>query len=104
MFDLPVLLALIPLLPLAASALIALLGYRVLRQYSHWPCILGAAGACVCSVLLLIQVAQGAGVNAPFFYYPWFQAGTVDVGVTLRADALSAIMCLTVTFVGTIIV
>ena len=31
-------------------------------------------------------------------------AGTVNVGVTLRADALSAIMCVTVTFVGTLIV
>ena len=104
MFDLPVVLALIPLLPLTASALTALLGYSVLRQHSHWPCILGAAGAFVCAVILLVQVAQGAGADNPYTYYSWFQAGTVDVGITLRADALSAIMCVTVTFVGTVIV
>jgi NADH-quinone oxidoreductase subunit L len=102
MFDLAVVLALIPLLPLAGAVLTALLGYSVLRHQSHWPCILGAAGAFVCSVILLAHVAQGAGI-APT-YYPWFQAGNVDVGVTLRADALSAIMCVTVTFVGTLIV
>jgi len=104
MFDLPVLLALIPLMPLAASAITALLGYTVLRQHSHWPCILGAAGACVCSVILLALVAKGAGADQLIAYYPWFQAGTVDVGVALRADALSAIMCVTVTFIGTLIV
>jgi len=102
MFDLPVVLALIPLLPLTASALTALLGYTVLRQHSHWPCILGAAGACICSVILVVAVASGEGAD-PFAYYTWFHAGTVDVGVTLRADALSAIMCLTVTFIGTLI-
>ena len=104
MFDLPVVLALIPLFPLGAAAIITLLGYSVLRQYSHWPCILGAVGACVCSVALLVMVAQGVHAESPYTYYPWFQAGNVDVGVTLRADALSAIMCVTVTFVGTLIV
>jgi NADH-quinone oxidoreductase subunit L len=101
MSDLAVVLALIPLLPLAGAVITAFLGYSVLRQQSHWPCILGAAGACVCSVILLVNVAQGAGIEPT--YYAWFQAGNVDVGVTLRADALSAIMCVTVTFVGTLI-
>jgi proton-translocating NADH-quinone oxidoreductase chain L len=104
MSDLTVVLALIPLLPLAASALTVLLGYSVLRQHSHWPCILGAAGACVCSVILLVSVAQSPEAIEPIFYYPWFEAGTVNVGVTLRADALSAIMCVTVTFIGTLII
>jgi NADH-quinone oxidoreductase subunit L len=103
MFDVPLLLALIPLLPLGASLLTALLGYTVLRRQSHWPCILGAAGACVCAFLLMNAVAQGAGEGGPVYYYPWFDAGNVNVGITLRADALSAIMCVTVTFVGTLI-
>jgi NADH-quinone oxidoreductase subunit L len=102
MFDMDVVLALIPLLPLAAAALTALLGYGALRQHSQWPCILGAVGAFVCSVILLNAVAQGGNSNVT--YYPWFQAGTVDVGVTLRADGLSAIMCVTVTLVGSVIV
>jgi NADH-quinone oxidoreductase subunit L len=102
MFDKTLLLALIPLLPLTASAMTALFGYTVLRRHSHWPCILGAASSCVCSFLLLIAVAQGDHTIET--YYTWFAAGAVDVGVTLRADALSAIMCVTVTFIGTLIV
>src|SRR5690242_17314933 len=101
LFDPTVLLALIPLLPLGASALTALLGYPLLRRQSHWPCVLGAAGACVCSLLLLLAVAQGDRTVQR--YFTWFQAGNVDVGVTLRADGLSAVMCVTVTFIGTLI-
>src|SRR5439155_13002809 len=36
-------------------------------------------------------------------YYTWFQAGDVDVGFALRADPLTAIMLVTVTFIGTLI-
>src|SRR5262249_1533283 len=33
-------------------------------------------------------------------YYTWFQAGNVDIGFALRADALTALMLTTVTFIG----
>jgi NADH-quinone oxidoreductase subunit L len=36
-------------------------------------------------------------------YFTWFRAGDVDVGFTLRADGLSAIMLVTVTFISTLI-
>ena len=95
MFD-PILL--IPLLPLLASIAIAVLGYPLLRQYSHWPCILGAAGACVLSVIILL------GGEAPTQrYYEWFRAGDVSVGFALQVDGLTAVMLVTVTFVGTLI-
>jgi NADH-quinone oxidoreductase subunit L len=105
MFD--VLLLLIPLLPLAASGLTAALGYTVLRHQSHWPCVLGAAGACVCAVLMLLQVA--GGTHGVWEYYTWFAAGHVDdaghvaVSFSLRADGLTAVMLVTVTFIGTLI-
>ncbi len=100
MFD-PQLLWLIPALPLAAAVLIAFLGPRFLREQSHWPCVLGAAGACVLSVLTLWTVSQqGPDVRT---FYTWFQAGGVDVGFTLRADALTAVMLVTVTFISTLI-
>src|SRR5206468_3957368 len=35
--------------------------------------------------------------------YTWFQAGNVNVGITLRADALTAFMLTTVTFIGSLI-
>ena len=49
---------LIPVLPLAASIVIAVFGSRFLKSQSHWPCVLAIAGSCVLSVLLLIAVAQ----------------------------------------------
>lgn len=126
---------LIPLLPLVGSAVIALLGPRWLKGKSHWPCILGAAGACFFSVLTLICVANGYPsspaaekkdqdaaevkkeegakgeakapphqyVAAGKVYYTWFQAGPVDVTFALRADGLTAIMLVTVTFIGALI-
>src|ERR1700723_3728927 len=95
MFD-PILL--IPLLPLMASVLIALLGCGVLRQHSHWPCILAAAGSCALSVMFLLN---GQGSNEVF--YTWFAIGEVNVGFGLQADGLTLVMLSTVTFVGTFI-
>src|SRR5262249_44808317 len=103
---------LIPALPLLGSILICLLGPRLLRGFSHWPCILGAGGACVLSFMLLSYV-NSAGENfenirAP--YYTWFEVpagpdgnAAVNAGFTLRADGLTAIMLVTVTFIGTLI-
>jgi NADH-quinone oxidoreductase subunit L len=92
---------LIPALPLAASALTAFLGPRLLRGQSHWPCILAAAASCVLAFLVLLAV--GDKQNTVRQYYTWFAAGDVDVGFTLRADGLTAVMLVTVTFVGTLI-
>jgi NADH-quinone oxidoreductase subunit L len=96
---------LIPVLPLAASILIGLLGPRFLRQASHWPCVLGIAASCVLSVMVLMAVVHDPHEKPETWksYYPWFQAGNVDVGFTLRADALTAIMLVTVTFIATLI-
>jgi NADH-quinone oxidoreductase subunit L len=93
---------LIPALPLAASVLTAFLGPGLLHRHSHWPCILGAAAACVLSFCVLAAV--GGGHEEVCQYYTWFSAGDVDVGFTLRADGLTAVMLVTVTFVGTLIV
>jgi proton-translocating NADH-quinone oxidoreductase chain L len=48
--------------------------------------------------------AQQPWVDASKACYTWFQAGNVNVSVTLRADALTAVMLVTVTFVGSFIV
>jgi NADH-quinone oxidoreductase subunit L len=47
---------LIPALPLLASVVIAFLGPRLLRGWSHLPCILAVAGSFVCALLLLLHV------------------------------------------------
>ena len=105
---------LIPALPLVASALIALLGPRMLRNQSHWPCILALAGSFVCSVLVLLAVLGQEhkqpiplwdwGVNSVSTYYTWMQVGSsVNVTIGLMADPLSAIMLTMITFIGSFI-
>jgi NADH-quinone oxidoreductase subunit L len=101
MFDLSGYLWLIPALPLAASAVTAFLGPRWLRERSHWPCILGAGASCLLSLLVLSQILHEPPEMRR--YYTWFQAGFLDIGFTLRADSLTAIMLVTVTFISTLI-
>jgi NADH-quinone oxidoreductase subunit L len=110
MYDLSSFLWLIPVLPLAAAALIALFGPKVLRVDSHWPCILALAGSCVLSFLVLSTVLGMIGLGESetpnqvlYQKVSWFTAGNVDVSFGLRADPLSAIMLVTVTFIGSLI-
>src|SRR5689334_2880678 len=93
---------LIPALPALAALLIALLGYRVLRGLSHWPCILGVVGAGVVSVMVLTNISwTNPVIQSPA--YNWFSAGEMSVAFSLRADSLTAIMLVTVTFMATFI-
>ncbi len=105
---------LIPALPLLASAVIAAFGPAFLKRHSHWPCIAAIAGSCVCSIILLVTLIglphdakeTLSGLSA---YYPLFQIGapdspnSIDIGVSFRADELTAIMLVMVTFIGTLI-
>ncbi len=92
---------LIPSLPLLASLIIAVFGYRLLREKSHWVCIGGAIGACVLSIMTLIAVANG--FHGQQVYYQLFEAGNVTANVAFQADGLTAVMLVTVTFIGTLI-
>src|SRR5262249_30280908 len=65
------------------------------------PCVLAAVGSCIVSVLVLWAI--GTGTSELWRYYTWFQAGSVDIGFTLRADGLTAVMLVTITFVGSLI-
>ncbi|MBX9678772.1 MAG: NADH-quinone oxidoreductase subunit L [Gemmataceae bacterium] len=98
---------LIPFLPLLGSAIIAGMGKNVLRGASHWPCILGAVGSCVLSVMTFMAVQAH---EIPLLdEYVWFRTGSVgdpasvQVAFSLRADGLTAVMLITVTFIGTLI-
>lgn len=99
---------LIPALPLAAAAITGLLGPRLLRRHSHWPCILAAAASSVLSLMALLAVYRGGNQPADV-YYEWIRVGTaglgrgLDVGFALRADALSTMMAATVTFISMLI-
>jgi NADH-quinone oxidoreductase subunit L len=93
---------LIPLLPLAAAAITAFCGPRWLKRQSHWPCILALAGSCVLSFQVLRHVAGGE-VLIQGTDFTWFQVGNLAISFNLRADGLTAIMLVTVTFVGSLI-
>ena len=123
-------LILIPALPLAAAILVALLGPRLLREHSHWPVVLALVGSFVCSLGLarevmqrqqqtgsdgfehvatlwtwaLVPSAYEVTPNPPAITSP--EAGLRDfrIDITLRADALTAIMLCMVTFVSTLVV
>src|SRR5579875_198944 len=106
---------LIPALPLTAAAITGVFGPRLLRRHSHWPCILAGAGACVVAVLTCLAVYQDIAASEHSqpqqvrVYYEWIRVGDpgagrgIEVGFGLNADALSAMMVLVVTFVGTLI-
>jgi NADH-quinone oxidoreductase subunit L len=104
----PLPLWLIPVLPLAGAVVTALLGPRLLRHFSHWPCILGSIGAFVVSLLVLVVVYQGGTTGQPQApeirnYYPWFEIGNVKVAFALQVDTLTALMLVTVTGIGSLI-
>jgi proton-translocating NADH-quinone oxidoreductase chain L len=92
---------LIPFLPLLASAITAFTGPCCLKKHSHWPCVIAAGLACVLSLLVFLAVS--GGYQHATIYYSWFEAGDVSVGFSLRADGLTAVMLVTVTFIGTLI-
>src|SRR5437764_9730705 len=58
MSDLSPYLWLVPALPLAASVLTAFLGPRLLRNQSHWPCVLAVIGSFVVSLVVLSAVVR----------------------------------------------
>ncbi|MEX2175198.1 MAG: NADH-quinone oxidoreductase subunit L [Pirellulaceae bacterium] len=51
-------LVLIPALPLLSAVVVAVLGLKLLKKFSHLPVILALAGSCVCSLVLLSEVSR----------------------------------------------
>ncbi|HYT88571.1 MAG TPA: NADH-quinone oxidoreductase subunit L [Gemmataceae bacterium] len=94
-----VLLPLIPGLPLLAAALTLLMLRGRLRRYAHLPCILAAIGSCALAFLTLFAITPNFR-TAHDLDLAWFSIGDVDISLRLRADGLTAIMLVTVTFVG----
>src|SRR5436190_9879625 len=122
-------LILIPALPLAAAVVVALLGPRVLRGYGHWPVVLALGGSFLTSLVLAREVIQdprridAGGFEQVVTLWNWVNvadayelqpnppavqptdAGWRDfrVDITLRADALTAVMLAMVTFISSLV-
>ena len=102
MFSASMYLWLIPALPLLGAVVIATVGRRLFADKCHIPCIAGAVGACLFSILTFAAVANG---DATSFGQdlPWINAGNVAANFSLRADGLTAVMLVMVTFIGSLI-
>jgi NADH-quinone oxidoreductase subunit L len=98
---------LIPLAPLASAGVTALLGPRMLRERSHWPCWLSLAAAFACSLVLTLallpaELERGGGALSAAGY-EWLSVGDFRVGIHARADAMSSIMLSMVTGVSLLV-
>ena len=96
---------LIPGAPLAAAIVTALVGPKLLRERSHWPCWVALAVATICSFVLLVSIVPNgftdhAGTPVVANGYQFLEIGGFNVRVDLRADAMTAIMLSMVTFVS----
>lgn len=96
---------LIPLLPLLASVTIAAAGRRWFPEQCHWPCIGGAVLAFVFALIVFVGVALNAGEDMFLIgrQVHWISVGNLDANFSLRADGLTALMLVMVTFIGTLI-
>ena len=95
---------LIPLLPLLGSVTIAAFGRRWFPDKCHIPCIAGAIGACVFSLIAFSAVATGDGSTIIVGEdLRWISAGSFTASFSLRADGLTAVMLVMVTFIGSLI-
>ncbi|MBI1914672.1 MAG: NADH-quinone oxidoreductase subunit L [Planctomycetes bacterium] len=110
---------LIPVLPALGAVIIALFGPRFLKNQSHWPCVLAAGASALLSFGVFSAVNSEDPPPTSHNYGTWFRVSPfteaeepkaeprrdveVAVDFSLRADALSAIMLVTVTFISTLI-
>lgn len=116
---------LIPVLPLIAAIVTAVLGPRVLGRHSHWPTLLALIVSAVLSALLLAGV-RGTGETVEVALWRWVDLRAADtqtpfppgvdtsavnqgeirdftIKIVLRADTLTAVMLAMVTFVSSLV-
>ncbi len=102
------LLALIPLFPLLGAAYCGLAGCGLFKKHGegaiHWPAILLPWGSFVVTLIAIFTLAgSGHGAALHQRVWDWFRVGSLAVDVAFQMDRLSAVMCLVVTFVGSLI-
>ena len=89
---------LIPALPLLVAALGAFSRHRGIALAA----ILAMSGSCVLSCLALAGALQNPAVHA-VYNFAWFDLGASALRLGFLLDPLTALMCVMVTFVGTLI-
>ncbi len=131
MFEIPILMVLIPAFPLAGTIVTAVFG-KWLKHEAHWPVVVSIVCSCALSLALLSQVIHEAEANplavgweSTFELWNWTSvpeaiarpefAAPADgaaalperlpfvVNVTMRSDPLTSIMLAVVTFVASLV-
>jgi NADH-quinone oxidoreductase subunit L len=88
----------IPFAPLLGAIVAGLFGRQIGRAGAHAVTILGVLVSCVCSVLVLVDVLNGATFNGPL--YAWATSGGTRFEIGFLIDSLTALMMVVVTFVS----
>jgi len=93
-------LLLIPLLPLAGSAVAGLLRHQVGRAGAHWITILAVAGSAFLSAWVAWQVFFNGLPTMDYTVYTWAVTDGIRFEVGFLVDSLTALMMTVVTFVS----
>src|SRR3954468_3049927 len=96
---------LIPALPFAGAALLFFFGRALRREWVHIIATLAIAAACLASLdaffTALPEAREAGGLRD--LVATWIVSGDMKVDLAFRMDALSGVMCLIITFIGTLI-
>jgi NADH-quinone oxidoreductase subunit L len=88
----------VPLAPLAGSLIAGLFGNAIGRAGAHTVTILGVLISLILSVIVFLDVLNGASFNATV--YEWMTVGRVKFEIGFLVDSLTAMMMCVVTFVS----
>jgi NADH-quinone oxidoreductase subunit L len=98
-------LRLIPLLPFAGAALLFFFGRALRRDWAHIFATLAIGGSCLASAWAffsaLPEAREAGGLHD--LVWTWLSSDTLKLDLAFRMDALSGVMCLIITFIGTLI-
>jgi NADH-quinone oxidoreductase subunit L len=98
-------LRLIPLLPFLGATVLFLFGRAMRRDWVHLVAVLAIGASFLASAdafFTALPDTRAAG-GLVDLVWPWIASGELKVDLVLRMDALSGVMCLIITFIGTLI-
>src|SRR4029453_5210768 len=98
-------LRLIPLLPFAGAAFLFLFGRSIRRDFAHIIATTAIAGSALRSLVAffgpLSEAREAGGLHD--LVWTWFSSDTLKLDLALRMDALSGVMGLIITDLGTLL-
>ncbi|HEY0711849.1 MAG TPA: NADH-quinone oxidoreductase subunit L, partial [Polyangia bacterium] len=98
-------LRLIPLLPFLGAAFLILFGRGLRRPWVHLIATMAIGASCLVSVHAFFIFLPGASEVGGLqdIVWRWMTSGDLNVEFALRMDSLSGLLCLVITFIGTLI-